>query len=251
MIRAVIADDEPLARAGIRDLLAVHPDVQVVAECRSGRELAQLLRDRRVDLLFLDIHMPEGSGFEALEALPPAERPLVIFITAYDEHALHAFQVSAVDYLTKPVIPARFAAALERARALLQYGDRRHVMTQLERVAEALTRPPTRILLKADGRSQVVAPAEMVRVEAAGNYAKVHLRNGFLLVRETMAELEQRLPGHQFLRTHRSHIVNIAHIREIQPLAKGEHIVIMHSGETVPLSRKYREVVERHFGRQV
>ena len=252
MIRTIIADDEPLARQGLRDLVAAYPDLEIVAECGDGRATLAALDNTPCELLLLDVQMPELNGFEVLQAMPAVRRPVTIFVTAHDAFALDAFRVHAIDYLTKPVQPQRFAHALERARAQIEYGASQQVLQRIEAlVRSAGTARTGRIMIKSDGRSVITDPDEIERIEAEGNYARVFLRKGELLIRESLTDLERRLPADQFARVHRSHIVNLGRVQEIQPMFKGDFVVRLKSGLTVPLSRKYRPQIEARFGREL
>ena len=251
MIDVIIVDDEPIARTGIRDLLATQPDIRIVAECVDGQDALLTLAREPCDLLFLDVQMPGLTGFEVITALPAEERPVTIFVTAFDEFALNAFQVHAIDYLTKPIQRHRFLTALDRARAQLQYGVSADVIQSVQRLARSMSKNANaRILLKSDGKALLVDPTDIERIEAEGNYARIFMNGRTTLIRETMAELSERLPD-GFVRTHRSHIVNLASVTEIEHLFKGEYAVKLVSGATVPLTRKFRPLLEAALGREL
>ena len=218
-IRAAIIDDEPLARRGIRQLLAVHEDVEIVGEARNGREASDVLKALNPDLVFLDVQMPEASGFDLLEQIAPASRPEVIFITAYESFAVKAFDERALDYLVKPIHAARFDDALARARARLLVRQRRLVI-------------PT-----SDGDLILDLP-EIVWIEAEDYYAAIHGRTRKFLVRESLASLESRLDPTRFVRIHRSAIVNLDFVRQI-----GESALLLRNGTELPVSRRRREQV--------
>ena len=228
-MRAVIVDDEPLARLGVRQLLAKHTDVALVGEARDGREAVATLAAVRPDVVFLDVEMPELGGFEVLRALPAGVRPLVIFLTAYDTFAVQAFDAQAIDYLVKPVSEARFDAALSRARERL-------------RAHEALKRAE-RLVFGTGGVDLIVAPEEIGWIEADDYYAAVHALGRRHLVRESLASLEARLDSTQFVRVHRSAIVNLAHVREVRSPATGESAIVLRDGSALPISRRRREAV--------
>ena len=236
-IRVVVADDEPLARRGVRQLLAPHRDVTVVGEARDGRETLRALDELSPDLLFLDVQMPEMDGFGVIRAIPKSKMPLVVFVTAFDRHALEAFDVNAVDYLLKPVEAPRLMEAIERARTRLEVGDS-------ERQSET-TAPAERFLLRQDGNLHAVAAREILWVEAQGNYARINLANRSYMIRDTMASLERRLDGGRFARIHRSAIVNLDAVRELQPWFGGDYIVILTNGAKVRASRTYRSRLDR------
>lgn len=218
-IRAVIVDDEPLARRGIRQLLAAHEDVEVAGEARDGREAARMLEALAPDLVFLDIQMPEMNGFDLLEQIAPATRPEVIFVTAYDTFAVRAFEERALDYLVKPIRASRFDDALSRARGRLRARLRRLVIPS------------------ADG-DLVLDLSEVIWIEAEDYYAAIHGRGRRYLVRESLASLEARLNPTRFVRIHRSAIVNLDFVRQI-----GESTVLLRNGSELPVSRRRREQV--------
>ena len=243
-IRAVIVDDERLARNRLRRLLAGEPDIEVAAECAGGREALEFLVTRGGDLLFLDVQMPDLDGFGVLEALPPSRLPLVIFVTAYDEHALHAFEVHALDYLLKPFDRARFGKALDRARR--QLALRRGGALpgpNLQSLLEQLRgqRAQTVIPVKNAGRIVLVRMEDLDWIEAADNYVCLHAGAETHVLRETMSALEARLDARRFVRIHRSAIVNIERIKELRPWFHGEYQVLLTNGAELTLSRSYRD----------
>lgn len=250
-IRALIVDDEPLARARLRTLLADEPDIEVLGECGDGLEAVAAVQDLEPDLLFLDVQMPTLDGFGVLEALDPAKLPAVVFVTAYDRYALRAFEVHALDYLLKPFDRERFSKALQRARAALQQGDdpadRERLLAMLED-QKSSRKPLERILIKTSGRVFFLRTEEIDWIEAAGNYVRLHVGSEAHLLRETMNGLEARLdPGH-FLRIHRSTIVNVDRIQELQAWFHGDYLVILRDGRQLTLSRGYRQKVQERFG---
>lgn len=237
-MRTVIADDEPLACERIRALLADEPDVEVVAECRNGAEAVRAVNELRPDLLVLDIQMPRLNGFEVLEAIGVEDLPAVIFTTAHDEHAIRAFEVNALDYLLKPFTEARFRRALQRARA-----DRANLPScpSDPGIAALLAQlkaggAPGRILVRSPDRIVFLKPAEIDYVEAAGNYVVLHSGRDRHILRETTAAMEQRLSAAGFMRISRSVIVNLARIREVQPVAPGQYIVVLADGVRLPMT---------------
>jgi two-component system, LytTR family, response regulator len=258
MIRALIVDDEALAREGIRDLLAAEPDVAVVGECRDGAEALAALRTLAPDLVLLDVQMPELDGFALLDALRRAggRLPVVVFVTAHDAYALRAFAVHAIDYLLKPVDRARFAVAMRRARAQLAADAGEEVgrrVVALLRDLEERRRPPDveRLLVKSDGRAFFLKTQTVDWIEAEGNYARIHVGAAHYLVRESLGALERQLDPRQFFRVHRSTIVNVDRVREIQPMFKGDHVVILVDGRRLSLTRKYREQLEQRLGKRL
>jgi two-component system, LytTR family, response regulator len=259
MIRALIADDESLAREGLRRLLENEAGVEIVGECVDGRDAVQRIEEVRPDLLFLDIQMPEADGFDVLRAVGVATVPAVVFVTAYDRHALEAFEVHAVDYLLKPVSPDRFAVAMERTRRMLgaSPGDPDAALSERQRIGamlaalERASRTPDRLVVRIDGRTLFLQHTDIDRIEADGNYARVVVRGRALLVRETLGQLEEQLDPHRFIRIHRSTIVNIDRIREVQSMFKGDQVVVMTDGGRFSLSRKYRALLEARLGKRI
>ena len=249
-IRAVIVDDEPAARRGIRLLLERDGGVDIVGEASGGAEAAELITREKPDLAFLDVQMPGCDGFQALQRAGAAHPPAVIFVTAYDEHALRAFEVNAVDYLLKPYDDARFAAALLRAKEEVRRCETDTVNSRLHQLLDYLQhvpRPPAaenaadRILLKSSGEIFFLKAEEIDWIEAEGDYMKFHVGGRTHLMRETMARLEARLDPKRFIRIHRSTIVNIDRLRKLSPSFAGEYAVILHDGTKLKLSRGYHE----------
>jgi two-component system LytT family response regulator len=249
-IKAVIIDDEPAARRGIALLLQSHPEIEVVGEAGSRSEALALIQREAPDLAFLDVQMPGGDGFSVLEALEPEQRPVVIFATAFDSHALKAFEVSAVDYLLKPYEDARFHAAVERAARAIRGRADKAALPEVTRLLEFLGRLPVaqqpaapegRIQVKSGGEIIFLRPDEIDWIEAEGDYMKFHTGGKSLLMRETMARLEARLDGRRFVRIHRSVIVNIDRIRKLSPSFAGDHTVVLRDGTSLRLSRSYHD----------
>lgn len=243
MIRVLIVDDEPIARRGIRQQLRGEADLEVIGECGDGAAAIEAITGLAPDLVFLDIQMPEVGGFDVVEAIGVARMPAVVFVTAYDEHALRAFDVHAVDYVLKPIDRHRFRTAVERARRRLAHApwqlDRRiaAALGELGRPAHDYAR---RLAIKGDGRVMLVDVDEVDRLEAAGNYVEVHSGARHHLVRETMASLEARLDPARFVRVSRSSIVNAGRVRELQPMFSGDFVVVLRDGTKVAGSRRYR-----------
>lgn len=238
-LRVVLVDDEPLARERLRSLLETEADVELVAECADGVEAVAAVRSGRPDLVFLDVQMPGMDGFEVLDALDPATLPAVVFVTAYDRYALKAFDVHAVDYLLKPFDRQRFASALERARLDLRADDAGRRILALVADLRRERRPQQRIVVKAAGRVFFLRPPEIDWMEAAGNYVRLHVGKKSYLVRETMKGLEDRLDPDTFVRIHRSRIVNLDRVRELQPWFHGEHLIVLTTGEQLTTSRRH------------
>ena len=271
MIRAVIVDDEPIARAGLRTLLGAERDVSIVAECRDGAEAVARIRSDRPDLVFLDVQMPELTGFEVLSALAPEELPAIVFVTAYDAYALDAFEASAVDYLLKPFDRERFARALARARRFLA-GDQLTVFrTRIASVLQAVagndgpagrqfpSRIPekdageagaagrtertrtgeTRLMIRSRGRIAFVALSDIEWIETSRNYARVRAKGVWHSVREPLTSFANRLDPLQFVRVSRSRIVNLDRVREFRRQANGQYVVLLDDGQRLMASRRY------------
>ena len=244
--RVLIADDEPLARERLAGFLSTEPDIEIAGQAGSGREALDLITSLRPDLVFLDVQMPELNGFEVLDAIPENERPVIVFVTAYDQFAVKAFEVHAVDYLLKPFDKARFQTALKRAVDQLARQQPAEIHQQLSALLNDL-RPRTgvdRIPVKSEGRVLFVNIPEIDWVEAADNYVVLHVGRESHLLRDTMNALEERLPR-QFLRISRSTIVNTERIKELQPLFHGEYAVILRDNTKLTLTRGYRDKLEQ------
>jgi two-component system LytT family response regulator len=251
-LRAVIADDEPLARERLRTLLAREGGVEVVAECANGHQALAAVEAHRPDLLLLDVQMPECGGFEVVEALPPEDRPVIVFVTAYEQFAVRAFSAHVLDYLLKPFDRARFAQALARARRELEGRRGGEPDGRVEALLAELRarRPPAeqRLVVKGDGKVLLVPFDAIDYVEAEGNYALVHAGGRAHLLRETLTRLEARLDGRRFLRIHRSTIVNLERVEELQPLLGGEYVVVLRGGTALTSGRTYRARLHEALG---
>jgi two-component system LytT family response regulator len=250
-IRTLVVDDEPLARERLASLLQPLEDVELVGECRDGEEAVIALHDLTPDLVFLDIQMPGMSGFDVIDAVGTDKMPLVIFVTAYDQHALRAFQVRALDYLLKPFDRERFTEALQRARQQLERDDSGDIGRRLLALVKDLRRDPPkadRLVVKSGGRLFFLRTDEIDWVEAAGNYVRLHVGNTSHLLRETMTAMEARLDPEKFVRIHRCRIVNVGRIQEMQPWLNGEYAVVLRTGARLTLSRGYREKLQEKVG---
>jgi two-component system LytT family response regulator len=249
-IRTLIVDDEPLARERLAGLLANEPDMEILAQCRDGEEAVTAIVDHEPDLVFLDVQMPQMNGFEVIEAVGGDRMPLVIFVTAYDQHALRAFQVRALDYLLKPFDRERFSEALERARRQVEREETGDLGRRLLALVKDLRRDQPRaerLVVKSGGRLFFLRADEIDWVEAAGNYVRLHVGTTSHLLRETMNAIEGRLDPEKFFRIHRSRIVNMERIQELQPWLNGEYAVLLRTGTRLTLSRGYREKLQERL----
>jgi two-component system LytT family response regulator len=247
-IRALIVDDEGLARERLRTLLEGDPEIEIVGERADGREALAAIRSEAPDLLFLDVQMPEMNGFDVLAALTTEERlPVVVFVTAYDQYALHAFDVHALDYLLKPFDRERFQKALQRAKAQIEH-ERKGELGQrlLSLLADLKPEPKTleRLVIKAAGRVFFLRADEIDWIESAGNYVRLHVGRESHLLRETMNVLEAKLNAAKFLRVHRSTIVNVERIKELHPLFRGEYVIVLRDGTQLTSGRAYRDKLQ-------
>ncbi len=247
-IRVLIVDDEPVARKGIRALLNDIPEVEVVGECSTGMEAVAVIRAQPLDLVFLDVQMPEMNGFEVIEHIGVERMPTVIFVTAYDQYALKAFEVHALDYLLKPFNRERLHQALQRA---LRHLRRRHLDNLEERLLALLeaykseaTVVPTyvqRLVVKSAGYIFFLNVDEIDWIEAAGNYVRLHVAGKTHLLRDTMSAMEQKLDPATFVRIHRSAIVNLHRLKRLRPLQNSEYALLLHDGTELTSSRRYRK----------
>lgn len=252
-VRAIIVDDEPAARRGVRLLLERDGGVEIVGEAAGGAEAVELLRREKPAIAFLDVQMPGCDGFGVLGQFAPVELPAVVFVTAYDEHALRAFEFNAVDYLLKPYDDVRFSAALARAKEEVRRRQTDSVNSQLTQLLDYLRQNAgavapvrdeatgDRILVKSSGEIFFLKADEIDWIEAEGDYMKFHVAGRAHLMRETMARLEARLDPKRFVRIHRSTIVNIDRLRKLTPSFAGEYAVVLHDGTKLKLSRGYHE----------
>ena len=249
-IKTILVDDEPLAREGIRLLLADDPQIIVIAECSFGKHAILEIQEHKPDLLFLDVQMPEMNGFEVLLQLHKELYPTVIFVTAYDQYALQAFDAEALDYLLKPFSDERFHKALQRAKAKIAQnraqGDNHHLVNllseyQLRQSSVAITSFLEKLQIKVNGRYIYIDTDNIDWIEAEDYYVQIHVKDKAYLLRESIAQLEAKLNPLKFIRIHRSIIVNIAKVAELQFHRLGESSVILHDGTKLKLSRRRRE----------
>jgi two-component system, LytTR family, response regulator len=246
-IRIVIADDERLAREKLRLLLKPEEGVNIVAECKDGRETISAIHDAKPDLLLLDIQMPDLDGFEVLEEVPPAEMPVVIFTSAYDQYAIRAFEAHALDYLLKPFDQERLHHAMERARAELRKVQDREVthrildlLSRVRSEKQPAAEADRRLIIKTKGRVVFLDLDEIDWVGASANYVRLNVGKESYLLRETITRTAERLDPNHFVRIHRSTIVNVRKIKELIPVNSGEYVVVLRSGKELSCSRGYR-----------
>ena len=250
-IRTIIVDDEKPARTRLLALLDHRPDIEIVGVARDGREAVELVRSRKPELLFLDIHMPELDGFGVLREISAAKMPLTIFVTAHDRYAIRAFEAHAVDYLLKPFSDERFEAALEHARESLRHTTRTEWISRIsnllgeEAPADQSSGPLERIVLRAGGRVTFLELKDLDWISAAGVYLHLHIGGKTHLYRSSISAFLQRLDPHRFVRIHRSTVVNTDRIREMRPRGHGDFTIILHDGRELTLSRAYRSQHER------
>ncbi|RMG31570.1 MAG: DNA-binding response regulator [Bacteroidetes bacterium] len=253
----MIIDDEAEARAGIKLLLARDEEIRIVGSCSNGLEAIEAITAHQPQLLLLDIQMPEINGFEVLGSLPPTNMPAVIFITAYDQYALRAFDIHAIDYLLKPFTDQRFFEAIRHAknhiqsasaaqihqnlRALLAHYQQKLPREELPRLVHESQQQPERMVIKSEGSIIFLPIADIQWIEAHDYYIKIHLEHQSYLLRESMKRILQRLPAQKFCRIHKSSIVNLNFVQELQPVFNGEYAVVMQNGEKLKLSRGYRK----------
>jgi two-component system LytT family response regulator len=250
-IRTLIVDDEPLGRERIRTLLREDAEVEVVGECADGRQAIAAVERLKPDLLFLDVQMPEMDGFAVVDAMAAQHMPAIIFVTAYDRYAVQAFEVHALDYLLKSFDRERFQSAVARAKQEIRRSREGALNERLAGLLEDLEsrkQRATRVVIKSAGRIFFLPVEEIDWVEAADNYVRIHAGAEAHLVRETLQSLEGRLDPARFLRIHRSTIVNLDRIRELQPMFHGDYAVRLRDGTELTLSRNYREKLGEPLG---
>ena len=254
-IRTIIADDEHLAREKLRFLVGEEAGVQVVAECESGGQTIEALHNHKPDLLLIDIRMPDMDGFDVLERIPADEMPVIVFTTAYDQFAIRAFEAQALDYLLKPFEQERLHNAIERTKAELlksrHLGLTTHILNLLAKKTEPRVQSEDRMVIRAGGKIVFLDVKEIDWVEAAANYVKVNVGKDHYLLREGIGSMAERLDPERFVRIHRSAIVNIQKIRELQPCESGEYIAVLKNGKELSCSRGYRSQLHRLIGKTV
>jgi len=251
-IRALVADDELLARKFIRRMLKQDAEVEIVAECSNGAEAVAMIRKEKPDLVFLDVQMPEMNGFAVLDAVRLDHLPEIIFTTAYESYAIRAFELHALDYLLKPFDQVRFKAALKYAKERFhsQQDDEKQIQigTLLESI-RAQREYLDRIIIRADGRITFLHTREIDWIEADDKYVHLHTGKSAKMVRQTLTAIESQLDPKKFVRVHRSAMVNVDRVKELQPLFNGEHSLILESGTRLTLSRKYKDKLFEILGK--
>jgi two-component system LytT family response regulator len=251
-IRVLIVDDEPIAREGLRALLEGERDVEIVGECKNGREAIKATREQAPDLVFLDVQMPKINGFEVIEQIGAAQMPAIVFVTAYDQYALQAFEINAMDYLLKPFDEERFQKTLERARRYFQDDNlsdiRQRLNVLLSQFNHDHQKRTKRLVIKSSGRVFFVNVDEIDWIEAAGNYVQLHAGKQVHLLRQTMDGIEATLDPEKFVRIRRSAIVNLERLKELQTLSKGEYLLTLCDGTQLASGRRYRKNLDVIWG---
>ena len=251
-IRTMVVDDEPVARERMVGLLQQEKDIELVGEYADGQQAISAIQAQHPDLVFLDVQMPACDGFGVIEQVGPDRMPAVVFVTAYDEYALKAFEVHAIDYLLKPYGRDRFQQTLQHAREHLERRRAGDLGRRLLALVQDIKPEPTkldRLVVKSGGRVFFLRTDEIDWIEAAGNYVRLHLSEDSHLFRETMNNMEARLDTRRFVRIHRSRIVNTDRIKELQPWFNGEYVVVLQNGTRLTLSRGYREKLQERLGK--
>ena len=241
-LTTLIVDDEPLAREGLRLLLSMDPEVSVIREARDGREAVAAIRESNPDLLFLDVQMPEMDGFEVIRKIGAEHMPQVVFVTAHDQYAIQAFEINALDYLLKPVIEERFVKALARAKSCIRSNVAEDSNRQMIGLLESIASPRRyvkRLAVRSGSKTVFVNVEDVDWIEGAGNYVELHVGRASHLLHVTMTTLEKSLDREMFLRIHRSIIVNLIRIKNLQPDAHGEYVITLRDGVRLQSGRTY------------
>jgi two-component system, LytTR family, response regulator len=252
MLRAIIVDDEPLSRDRIRELLEEHADITVVAECENGVEAVESIAGYAPDLVFLDIQMPGMTGLDVVRAVGPDQMPATVFITAYDEYAVDAFEANAIDYLLKPVGRERFSHAVERAVSRTSAASASVENERLSRLIAGLQEQqqsyPERIVVRTGTRLRLLPAADVDWIQSEGNYVRLHVGQNSYLLREKISDIEKRLDPRLYMRIHRSTMVNIERVVQAEVLFRGEYLLILRDGTKLTSSRSYRSNVQTLLG---
>jgi two-component system, LytTR family, response regulator len=245
-LKVLVVDDEPLAREGLRRMLESDPQVEAIDEARNGREALAAIRDHKPDLVLLDIQMPRMDGFAVVEAIGAERMPSVIFVTAYDQYAIRAFEISAVDYLLKPVTEERFRLAFQRVTQRLNTITADQCARQMLTVLDAIAHPPrrlTRLAVRTGEKTLFLAVETIDRIEACQNYVQIRAGQASHLLHVPMNTIEASLDPDTFVRIHRSHIVNVRQIKHVWSVAHGQYVIELHSGERLQSGRTYGDRV--------
>ena len=251
-IRTLIVDDMKLARERLKQALAADTEIEIIGECGNGREAVTAIKNLNPELVFLDVQMPKMNGFEVVETIGAEKMPTVVFVTAYDEFALRAFEINALDYLLKPVDEERLSKTVNRIkRQIIEAGrgDIENRLLQLLGKAENKLEYARRIPVKTAQHTILVTTEDIDWIKGAGNYLELHVGKDVYLIRERLHKLEQKLDPRQFIRIHRSTIVNIERVKTLHPMFNGDHIIVLQNGAKLNLSRTYHEKLLEHIGR--
>jgi len=246
-LTVLIVDDEPLAREGLRMLLADDAEIGAVEEAKNGIEAVQRIRLARPDLVLLDVQMPEMDGFSVVQAIGSEQMPAVVFVTAHDQYAIRAFEINAIDYLLKPVTAERFLQSLARAKARLRTGEPRQESRQILSLLETIASPPRylkRMAVQSAGKTSFIPVEEVDWIRAAENYVELHVAQASHLLHVAMNTIEKSLDPEMFVRIHRSFMVNLRRVKEIQPASHGEYVLLLHSGVRLQSGRTYHERIK-------
>lgn len=249
-ITAIIVEDEPLARERVRLLLTDEKDIRIAAECANGVEALRVIEQSPVDMMFLDIQMPAMDGIQLVQRIPQDKLPVIIFTTAFDEFAVKAFELNAIDYLLKPFTKKRFQESLNRARVHFRSNDKDLYLSQMLNTIQTMVNKKTysdKIVIKSEGKVRFLKSDEILWIESDANYLRIHTQHESPLIRDTMTNFYQRLNPQLFLRIHRTVIVNASCIREIKPWFNDEVIALLNNGTQLPIGRTYRKSVNAFF----
>jgi two-component system, LytTR family, response regulator len=250
MMNVLIVDDEKLARERMRLLLEKHSDICIVGECKDGKEAFQKISSEKIDVVFLDIQMPEFDGIQLIEKLPIEKIPMIVFTTAYNEFAVKAFELNAVDYLLKPFTAKRFGQSLDRIREQISSEDKDLYLAQMVTIAKTIIEKKTfadHLALKTEGKIRLQTVTEIQWIESEGNYLNIHLANEKFIIRETMTNFSTKLDPAVFLRIHRTVLVNVNHIKELKLWFNDEYVVILKNGTQLPVGRTYKQSLHLFF----
>jgi two-component system, LytTR family, response regulator len=246
-IRTLIVDDEPVARARVLLLLGEEPDIEVVGECDRAPQAVSVIAETSPDLMFLDVQMPEMDGFSVVQEIGPERMPAVVFVTAHDQYAIRAFEINAIDYLLKPVTVERFAQSIERAKARLRTSEPHQESRQILSLLETIASPPRylkRMAVQSAGKTCFIGVEDVDWIRAAENYVELHVAQASHLLHVTMNTLEKSLDPETFVRIHRSLIVNLRRVKEIQPMSHGDYVLLLESGLRLQSGRTYHERIK-------